>query len=152
MTEMYRGLKIEQQYYGWSASDDNADAEFADGAWRVSGGLFFTSISSKQNLFDQIDEHFADKANLTWEFCDGGTWTARSAVGTEDNPFLYRIDVIEDGTFDVNRTDSELIPAFDKGRRFETVLKTLDDAKQLCEEAELVAIDQANFVAKYGKE
>lgn len=152
MTEMYRGLKIEKQGYGWSASDENADAEFVDGMWRVSGGLFFTSIGPKQNLLDQIDEHFADKANLTWEFCDGGTWTAFSETGEAANPFLWRIVVCEDGTFDVNESDSELQPAFEVGSRKVPTFKSLNEAKNFCEESEVRCIQQQALNAKCGRE
>ena len=151
MSEMYRGLRIQQEYFGWSDSDGDADAEFVDGSWRQCGGVFIQTLGSKQDLMREVDDYFADKANLTWEFVDRGTWTAYSSVGTPDNPFLFRIDVLEDGTFDVNRSDSELIPAFDSGRRSITVLQTLHDAKQLCEEAEMNAIDHSTCNAKYGK-
>lgn len=152
MTEMYRGFKIQQEYYGWSGADADVEAEFHEGQWRQSGGVFFTSVSSNQNLIDQIDEHFAEKANLTWEFVDGGTWTSFSAVGEASNPFLWRIVVCEDGTFDVNESDSELQPAFDVGTRKVPRLKSLKEAKNFCEESEIRCIQQQALNAKYGKE
>ena len=90
MTEMYRGLQIQKEYVGWSASDDDVDAEFVNGSWRHCGGVFIYTMGTKDDLKRDVDEYFSDKTNLTWEFVDGGTWISRSSAGTEDNPFLYR--------------------------------------------------------------
>lgn len=146
MNLKYRGLDISFKGFGWVATDGNTDAEFVDGVWRHCGGVLISTgpLATQQDLFRAIDEHFADEANLSWEFSDGSTWTAFSATGTAVNPFLWRIGVCEDGTFDINETDNELQPAFGLGSRKVPTFPTLEAAKQFCEEAEIRCQIQAD--------
>lgn len=69
---------------------------------------------------------------LKFSMDDPGEWTAMSAIGHDGVNFIWRIVVMEDGTFDVNQTDSELKAS----RHPVKCLATLIDAKKYCEDCE----------------
>lgn len=50
-----------------------------------------------------------DAGKLRWEFDSQGEWTAFSLAQDGGVPFQYRIQVCDDGTFWVVRSDSELV-------------------------------------------
>jgi len=68
---------------------------------------------------------------MLWRFDDKGEWEAESAVheGESWNP-QWRIQMCEDGTFDVNQSDPGLIAGKCK------TWKTLKNAMDYCESAE----------------
>jgi hypothetical protein len=69
---------------------------------------------------------------LAFSMDDVGEWTAMSAIGHDGVNFIWRIVVMEDGTFDVNQTDSELKAS----RRPVKAFARLDLAKKYCQDAE----------------
>lgn len=66
---------------------------------------------------------------MKWEFDGDGAWDAYSAQHDDGNPFVWRIVVCEDGTFDVSQSASELT---DRKECF----PTLAGAKAFCERRE----------------
>lgn len=46
---------------------------------------------------------------LQWDFYEG-TWDASSQIMADECNLVWRIEVMEDGTFNVNESDSELRP------------------------------------------
>ena len=67
---------------------------------------------------------------MRWRFDGGGEWEAFSAVGDQSAPAVWRIQVCDDGTFDVNQSDDGLIAG--KYGTFGTLLA----AKTACENGE----------------
>ncbi len=69
---------------------------------------------------------------LTFTMDDPGEWAAMSAIGHDGVNFIWRIVVMEDGTFDVNETDSELKASRNPVKTF----PRLDLAKKHCQDSE----------------
>ena len=69
---------------------------------------------------------------LEWEYDHEGTWSAASTMGHDGVCFIWRIGACEDGTFDVNETDSELCATRNKVKTF----LGLAAAKSHCQERE----------------
>ena len=67
---------------------------------------------------------------MLWRFDGSGEWEAFSAVGDQSAPPVWRIQVCDDGTFDVNQSDDGLI-----ARKYGT-FGTLRAAKTACENGE----------------
>lgn len=67
---------------------------------------------------------------MEWRFDGSGEWEAFSSVGDQSSPPVWRIQVCDDGTFDVNESDAGLIAG-----KYGT-FGTLDGAKTACENGE----------------
>jgi len=67
---------------------------------------------------------------MRWRFDGSGEWEAFSVVGDQSNPPVWRIQVCDDGTFDVNQSDEGLIAG-----KF-GAFGTLEGAKTVCENCE----------------
>lgn len=68
---------------------------------------------------------------FTFDYHGGGTWEAESALCVDIIHAVYRIIVCDDGSFDVNQSDGELLPL----HKLPT-FPTLAMAQAWCEEAE----------------
>jgi hypothetical protein len=69
---------------------------------------------------------------IRWEFDGSGEWTAYSCAHDDGVHFEYRIQVCDDGTFDISKSDGELVPHTPKPE----CLPLLSLAKAACEKAE----------------
>ena len=68
---------------------------------------------------------------MRWRFDGSGEWEAFSSVGDQSNPPVWRIQVCDDGTFDVHQSDEGLIAG-----KF-GAFWTLKGAKTVCENGEV---------------
>jgi hypothetical protein len=67
---------------------------------------------------------------MDWEFIeDLFEWHADSVIHDQMSPFVWRINVCQDGRFDVNGSDSELCNGV-------SAFETLSLAKSFCESSE----------------
>lgn len=74
---------------------------------------------------------------MNWTFDGTGEWEAESSLHDEGVPFIWRIGVCDDGTFDVSGADDELT------RRTQT-FKYLHSAQAFCELAEAVNVREGD--------
>ena len=74
--------------------------------------------------------------HLSWDFDGSGLWQASSCVYADDCSLQWVIVVCDDGTFDVNDSDSELLVS----RRKQDCFPTLAAAKAWCVSREEDAI------------
>jgi hypothetical protein len=68
---------------------------------------------------------------LQWDYYKG-TWDAQSQAQAEECNLIWRIEVMEDGTFDVNESDSELTNSKVKHKTF----STFAEAARHCQDSE----------------
>ena len=69
---------------------------------------------------------------LEWDYYEG-TWDAVSQLQADDCNLQWRIEVMEDGTFNVNESDSELRP---NSKIKYTAFATFADAVKHCQDCE----------------
>lgn len=67
---------------------------------------------------------------LDWEFEGDGTWSAYSCVHDDGSPFVWVIEVEENGRFDLTASNRELLSM----KRL--TYRTLCEAKEACQVAE----------------
>ena len=89
--------------------------------------------ASKFN-FDENAKQRKNGGVMQWRFDGSGEWEAFSAVGDPACPPVWRIQVCDDGTFDVMQSDEGLIHG-----RFKT-WKSLQTAKECCEAGEMARV------------
>jgi hypothetical protein len=75
-------------------------------------------------------------SQLQWDYYEG-TWDAASEIQADECGLVWRIKVMEDGTFDVNESDSELTNSKVKRPTFQTFAKAVKHCQD--SENELVA-------------
>ena len=76
---------------------------------------------------------------MRWRFDGSGEWEAFSEVGDQSAPLVWRIQVCDDGTFDVNQSDAGLIAG-----KYGT-FGTLEGAKSACENGEMSRTARATY-------
>lgn len=74
---------------------------------------------------------------MFWRFDGSGEWEAFSSQGDPESPDMWRIQVCDDGTFDVNCSDSWLLNGKVK------TWPSLSVAKEWCESGEMAIVARA---------